>query len=150
MLRFACPRCHEIAEAADDKAGTQARCSQCGQSLLIPGCEVAQVTMHHGSAKTVLTEATANRRSVQYLHHTRDPDGDIIFYFSDPQTNPDGAVEKSSPVVAMRRVANGVVDRGGSGLARYILTTQNSEYEIQMVRDKASHLAMELGIALPC
>jgi len=90
------------------------------------------------------------RKSVVYLHHTRDRDGDLIFYFTDAQHIADGTFLQSSPLVGIRRSWSAVLDHQGRGnLGKYILATRNTEYEVQMPHDKAAHLALELGVALP-
>ena len=103
-------------EAPDDKASTQARCGHCDQLLLIRHGEVAKTTGVDGcGARTAVSDGGAGGRRVNYLHHTRDRDGDVIFYFSDPLNFGDAAVLTSSPVTGMRRVLSGVVDAQGGG-----------------------------------
>ena len=88
---------------------------------------------------------TAIRKPVIYLHHTRDADGDVIFFFIDPR-DPGAAVRQSSPVRSLRRASSAVLDLHGHGsLATYILATANSEYQVQLPRDTANHLAAELA-----
>ena len=48
-IRFACPTCHSVQQAADHQAGTKLPCTKCGQRLLVPGTPPAQ-------EKTVLGE----------------------------------------------------------------------------------------------
>jgi hypothetical protein len=94
--------------------------------------------------------APRKRRIVLYLHHTRDRDGEVIFYFHDPQIGVNGAVMQSSPVVHIRRSFSAVLDRHGRGdQGKYIICTTNTDYEVQMSREKGEHLAMELGVRLP-
>jgi hypothetical protein len=88
------------------------------------------------------------RKHVQYLHHTRDADGDVIFYFVDPQMGDE--VRQSSPVVGLRRLPSPVLDVQGSGdLVKYLIATQNTDYEVQLPHQKAAHLALELGLSCP-
>ena len=57
---------------------------------------------------------------------------------------------QSSPITNLRRIPSAVIDGCGHGhIARYRITTQNTEYEVQMPWDKADHLAKELGLTLP-
>jgi hypothetical protein len=86
------------------------------------------------------------RKLVLYVHHTRDTDGDIILLFTDPR-DAGRSLRKSSQVVSLRRLLSAVHDPQGRGnLAKYLIVTQNSEYEVQMPRDTAEHLARELGL----
>jgi hypothetical protein len=88
--------------------------------------------------------ASIRRKQVLYVHHTRDADGDVVFYFVDAR-DAGRALRQSSPVVSLRRLLSAVFDPQGRGnLAKYLIVTQNSEYEVQMPRDKAQHLAQEL------
>jgi hypothetical protein len=86
-------------------------------------------------------------RMVVYLHHTR-LDGEVVIFFRDP----DRAGEEplcSSPVRELKRRHSAAVDLTGHGdLARYLIFTENSIYEVQMPRDRADHLACELGLDL--
>ena len=85
------------------------------------------------------------RRSVIYLHHTPDRDGDVGFYFLDQERGGDEPL-RSSPVTGIRRFLSASLDlKGRAGLSRYIITTQNTEYQVDMAREKADHLAAELG-----
>ena len=152
MLRFACPACHAVSESPDAMAQTKVRCDRCGQLFVLPSLEVARATVvDDRHTQTAAPGGGSVARSVHYLHHTRDNDGDVIFYFSDGSTGEGGgaAVLKSSPITALRRLQSGVVDRGGLGKTRYILRTQNNDYLVYMTQDHAAHLARELGVALP-
>jgi hypothetical protein len=85
------------------------------------------------------------RQSVVYVHHTRDCDGDVILYFRDTRTPGGQPPLQSSPVISIRRSPSAVVDCAGrGGLGKYILTTQNSDYEIQIAHDLARHIIREL------
>jgi hypothetical protein len=85
------------------------------------------------------------RKYVHYLHHTRDADGNVIFFFVDPRDTV-GVRHRSSPVRALRRAGSAVLDLQGRGnLGKYLIVTQNSEYEVQMPCGRAEHLAAELG-----
>jgi hypothetical protein len=85
-------------------------------------------------------------RHVVYLHHARDTDGEVIFFFTDPDAG--GAEYCSSPVTGLRRLRSAVIDQQKHGvLARFRITTHNTDYETQMPQDKAAHLATELGLA---
>jgi hypothetical protein len=82
---------------------------------------------------------------VVYLHHTRDRDGDVVFYFLERERGGDQPLQ-SSPIVSIKRGVSAVLDVKGRGnLGRYTLVTQNTEYEVQMPHDKADHLARELA-----
>jgi hypothetical protein len=84
-------------------------------------------------------------RNVIYLHHTRDHDGDVVFYFLDHERAGEEPMQ-SSPITGIRRYLSAVLDLDGHGsLTRYLLTTKNTEYLVQMPRDKADHLAREVG-----
>jgi hypothetical protein len=84
-------------------------------------------------------------KSVVYLHHTRDKDGDVVFFFLDREKSGTEPV-RSSPVLGIRRCHSAVLDVKGHGrMGRYVVTTQNTVYEVQMPLDKADHLAKELG-----
>jgi len=72
---------------------------------------------------------------VTYLHHTRDQDGDVVFYFTDRTAE----VHQSSPLVKLVCLATEGVQ------ARCVLCTQNNNYEAQIPLEKAEHLAVELG-----
>jgi hypothetical protein len=86
------------------------------------------------------------RNPVLYMHHTRDADGDVVFFFVHPR-DAGRSLRKSSPVVGLRRLLSAVHDPDGRGnLAKYLIVTRNSEYEVQMSRDTAQHLARELGL----
>jgi hypothetical protein len=84
-------------------------------------------------------------RSVVYVHHTRDRDGDVILYFTDPQAADRRTTMQSSPVLGLRRVYDGVPT---GDLGRYIVSTRNTDYDLQMPREKAHHLARELNLTL--
>ena len=82
---------------------------------------------------------------VVYRHHTRDPDGDIILYFVDNRQDP-GALVKSSPVVSIKRATYVALDTGLDGqVGKYLVSTQNTIYEVAMSRAQAEHLAREIG-----
>jgi hypothetical protein len=90
------------------------------------------------------------RKAVTYLHHTRDRDGDVIFYFLDPERPTGNQVMQSSPVLGLSRCLSAVLDPEGRGnVGKYIITTQNTCYEVQMPRDKAEHLLREVGVPKP-
>jgi hypothetical protein len=83
------------------------------------------------------------RRRVNYLHHTRDSDGNVILYFSLP---PSVEVYQSSAVRGIARLDLGATGPGGyRGRARYVVSTENSAYEVEMPLATADHLAVELG-----
>jgi hypothetical protein len=85
------------------------------------------------------------RKNVFYLHHTRDRDGDVVFIFLDREHSGEEPVQ-SSPVTGIRRFMTATLDLKGKGnLSRYLITTQNTEYAVEMTRDRADHLAAELG-----
>jgi hypothetical protein len=151
MLRFACPACQAVIGLPEDLAQTEARCDRCGQLFALPSRGVAKATVVDERNTQTAASGDSVARSVHYLHHTRDNDGDVIFYFSDGSTGEGGgaAVLKSSPITALRRLQSGVVDRGGLGKTRYVLRTQNNDYLVYMTQDHAAHLARELGVALP-
>jgi hypothetical protein len=89
--------------------------------------------------------AIRKRQCVVYVHHTRDSDGDVILYFRDMRICGGHALVQSSPIVSIRRGTSAVVDRQGQGgLGKYIITTQHTEYDVQMPHDRADHLAREL------
>ncbi len=91
MLRFACPSCHAVILAPDEMAKRKARCSQCKQLFRVPSAEAAKVTVDSdNTAQTNSTDGSPKARNVNYLHHTRDNDGDIIIYFSDIQSSGGG------------------------------------------------------------
>jgi hypothetical protein len=152
MLRFACPACHTVSESPEDMAQAKARCNRCGQLFFLPSLEVAKATvLDERPTQTAAPGGDSGARSVHYLHHTRDNDGDVIFYFSDGSTEEGGglAVLGSSPITALCRLRSGVVDRGGLGKTRYVLRTRNNDYLLYLTQDHAAHLARELGVALP-
>ena len=94
--------------------------------------------------------AIKTRRIVLYVHHSRDRDGDIVFFFKDMQIGGGHALVQSSPVVSIRRSRSAVLDlRGRGGLGKYLIETQRSLYEVQMPHDRAEHLARELRVGLP-
>jgi hypothetical protein len=92
------------------------------------------------------------KKCVLYLHHTRDADGDMIFFFVDPSRGPAGTVLQSSPILGIRRASSAVLDLLGDGQqGKYVILTDHSAYEVQMPRAKAEHLAEELSLSLrPC
>jgi hypothetical protein len=93
--------------------------------------------------------ALNKRQCVVYVHHTRDRDGDVILYFTDMRNDSGQAPFQSSPVVSIRRSTSAVLDRNGQGgLGKYIITTQNTDYEVQMPHELAKHLARELRRSL--
>jgi hypothetical protein len=149
MLRFICSTCHSALQVSLDRAGGKASCPWCGQVMLVPSqtvaCSASQTELLQERSKPEVKTA----RWVEYLHHTRDSDGEVIFYFVDPTSGDDRPALKSSPVKGLRRLPGAVIEGRGRGcLARYRITTLNSEYEVQMAADKADHLAKELGITL--
>jgi hypothetical protein len=84
-------------------------------------------------------------KNVIYLHHTRDRDGEVVFYFLDHERSGEEPLQ-SSPVCSIRRCHSAVLDLSGHGsLGRYHIATQNTLYEVQLSLDKADHLARELG-----
>lgn len=85
---------------------------------------------------------------VLYLHHTRDADGDVLFYFVDPARCGDGDVLQSSPIVGLKRLPALVVQREGvaAGKGRYLISTANTDYAVQLSHERAAHLARELGL----
>lgn len=93
--------------------------------------------------------ATRVPKPVLYVHHTRDADGDVVCFFVDPQ-DPAGELRQSSPVARLRMAGSAVLDRAGrDDLGKYVLSTQNSDYEVQLSHERAEHLAWELGQVLP-
>ena len=91
-----------------------------------------------------------NRKCVIYLHHRRDHDGDVLFYFLDVQDGDDAKVMQSSPIERIRRSYSAVIDPEGCGnLARYIISTQNTDYQVQMPVQRAAHLAGLLAAIAP-
>jgi hypothetical protein len=85
---------------------------------------------------------------VTYLHHTRDADGDVILHFVDP-TKQSPERMQTSPVQRVKPIPSPIIDLGKRGpLGRYLIATQNTEYEVQMPRAAAEHLIIELGIPL--
>jgi hypothetical protein len=88
---------------------------------------------------------TETPKAVVYLHHTRDRDGEVVFFFLDREKSGDEPLQ-SSPVRNLRRSRSAVLDLKGHGsLGRYLISTQNHVYEVQLPLDKADHLAQELG-----
>jgi hypothetical protein len=84
-------------------------------------------------------------KNVVYLHHTRDRDGEVVFFFLDHERSAEEPLQ-SSPVTSIRRCHSAVVDRAGHGaLGRYQIATQNTLYEVQLPLDKTDHIARELG-----
>jgi hypothetical protein len=88
------------------------------------------------------------RKLVQYLHHTRVRDGDVVFFFVDPHMG--NNLRQSSRVVGLRRLPGPVLDVQGSGdLIKCLIATLNTDYEVQLPHQKADHLAVELGLSGP-
>jgi hypothetical protein len=86
------------------------------------------------------------RKYAVYLGHRCDLDGDVLFYFRDLAVGAGDKVFQSSPVQGIRRLRSPVIDQHGNGrLARYIIETENSEYEVQMPVEAARHLGSQLG-----
>lgn len=96
-------------------------------------------------------QPTRLRRTVLYLHHTRDADGDVVFYFVDPTRCGDGEFLQSSPVVRLRRLSGPVLERDQvqAGRGKYLIVTQNTDYEVQLSHERAAHLAREVGSPCP-
>jgi hypothetical protein len=88
------------------------------------------------------------KRRVTYLHHTRDADGDVVLHFVDPTKNSPERMQ-TSPVQRVKPIPSPVIDLTKRGpLGRYLITTQNTDYEVQMPRAAAEHLIIELGVPL--
>ncbi len=86
------------------------------------------------------------RKCVLYLHHERDSDGDLIFYFIDPSRGSAGEILQSSPIVEIRRSLSAVIDLKGDGeVGKYVILTRHSAYEVQMPRRRAEQMARALG-----
>jgi hypothetical protein len=90
-------------------------------------------------------EPGRSTRSVVYVHHTRDRDGDVILYFTDPKAGDRRTTMQSSPVLGLRRVYEAALT---GDVARYIVSTRNTDYDLHMPREKAHHLAKELHLTL--
>src|SRR5436309_3231560 len=45
MLRFACPKCGTVHEAAENSAGRKLACSKCGQRLQVPPVPASKTVM---------------------------------------------------------------------------------------------------------
>jgi hypothetical protein len=57
---------------------------------------------------------------------------------------------QASPVVAIRKSTSTVLDRHGrGGLGKYVITTQNSEYEVYLTRGQAEQLVREMHARSP-
>jgi hypothetical protein len=98
----------------------------------------------------IVMRSTRPKRSVRYVRHGRDADGDLIMYFVDPCRPSGGALMQSSPIVGLRRVYSAVIDlQGGGAVGRYVVRTCNTDYEVQMSPAAAEQLAVELGTSLP-
>jgi hypothetical protein len=88
-------------------------------------------------------------RSVRYVRHERDGDGDLILYFVDPCRLPTSDLLWSAPVGGLRRVYSAVIDlRGEGAVGRYVVRTADTDYEVQMSWAAAQLLAWELGTSL--
>ena len=68
----------------------------------------------------------------------------MILFFTDPQGADRRITMQSSPVVSLRRVYDGVP---AGDLGRYIVSTSNTDYDLQIPREKAHHLARELNLS---
>lgn len=147
MLRFRCPTCHSALQLPATRGGEQARCPWCGRLMVVPtptAPSTVRLVPPAGIGGSVVPA-----RTVTYLHHTRDPGGDVVFYFTDPAVDGIREVWQSSPVRGLRRLPTAVIDRRGHGsLSRYRISTEHSEYEVLIPADKAGHLATELGLSL--
>lgn len=89
--------------------------------------------------------ATRTRRRAIYIRHIQDQDGDLILHFVDPIRCPRGTFLSSSPVVGIRRVLSAVLDtQDDQSLSRYLVSTENSDYEVEMRRSEAVDLAAAL------
>jgi hypothetical protein len=127
MAQIKCAACQTVLELKKDT--TICTCGHCGQHLSVP-------------AHTASTPQF--RKQVQYLHHTRDANGDVIFFFKEP-IKKDAGVMQSSPILAIAGSSSAVLDVAEHGrLGKYVIKTQNTIYEVQMPVDKADHLKMEL------
>lgn len=145
QFRFGCPNCNALLQVPAERVGSKAGCPWCGQVMLVP----TQPAPPAAPAQWPGKPAAEPARAVTYLHHTRDAEGDVVFFFTDAAAADRQAVLQSSPVQGLRRVATAVIDRRGHGdLARYRITTEHTEYDVQMPADKADHLALELGLTL--
>ena len=86
-------------------------------------------------------------RRVNYLHHTRDKDGDVLLFFTDPAATDPQAILQSSPITGLRKIPNAVIDTTGRGnLCRFLVVTAHTDYEITIAREKADHLSLEVGV----
>jgi hypothetical protein len=141
LIRLYCPSCHAIVGVLPHQAGELALCPLCRGRFRVPD----QPSSSSAKTKLAETKLECQPRAVHYLHHTRDPDGDVVFFFN--EAGPAAQEPKqSSPILWIRRKRTATIDRGGNGaLCRYAIHTQNSLYEVQIPRDKADHLAKEIG-----
>jgi hypothetical protein len=127
MTQIRCAACQTVLDVPTKTA--ICTCGRCGQRLQVPNCS---------------TDDPHFRKQVRYLHHTRDTDGDVIFYFLDPLKE-EADMMQSSPVVGIAPVRSAVLDVASHGrLGKYVILTQNTAYEVQMPADKADHLLLEL------
>jgi hypothetical protein len=127
MTQIRCAACQTVLEAPAKT--TICTCGYCGQRIQVPDR---------------FTHDPHFRKQVRYLHHTRDTDGDVIFYFLDPLKEEAGIMQ-SSPIVGIATVRSAVLDVTNHGrLGKYVIVTQNTAYEVQMPADKADHLLLEL------
>lgn len=80
-------------------------------------------------------------KRVLYIHHSRLADRDLVFLFKDPSICNGDELVRSSAIKSLRRY-------GSSFGNSYVITTESSDYLVQMSLGRADHLAMELSVSL--
>ena len=112
-----CPHCNSSLDASALEPGQKGLCPRCQSRFRLPCGKV-----------------------VSYLHHTRDADGDVVFFFKDGEAEP----LQSSPIVDVQQLPEKPGFVTGRTLARYLITTSNSAYEVVIPKDTADHLLREI------
>jgi hypothetical protein len=125
-LRASCPACNQLLNTEALTPGQVALCPRCQGKFRVPA-----LLSHH--------------KAVLYLHHTRDTDGEVIFYFR--EGNVDGEPLRSSPILAIKKVVSGGSIASGRSLAPFHIVTRNSVYEVVLGHDTAEHLAREIAVS---
>lgn len=116
-MNVLCPTCSAQLKA-ELKPDQIAECPHCKQRFRMP----------------------SERKRVTYLHHTRDTDGDVVFFFKEG----DGPSVQSSPITSVQRSRIKPTFATGRTMALYVVTTQNSTYEVLLPKDVAEHLRREI------
>jgi hypothetical protein len=85
------------------------------------------------------------QQAVHDIHHTRCQNGSVVLYYRDPRQGDGAPAQQSEPVKSVKRSRSATIDQSGQGnLARYVISTQATDYELSMPVARAEHLEMEL------